>query len=351
MLFISQPSIWGLLLLAARLITLVTTNPLPANEVNAVPPDTSTIATTSPGEIPVNTPSYLAGTLPPPDFTIEATVGTVELDRRAVFPLTITALGDLVGLPSDDQARPRDYRSPDFQDMSLATSGIGPQSQFLPQHMIWGLTLAVKYMKDQQQFRNWRFTLQWQGNVVGTLLYLYTSPGDTIESSATPSAGDLWQPDAPISAHGIPVDDAVVTTEIYAVESVQIEYEDAMMVLVSGMTDLAMHRMDEPVVGYHFDTTWLPYACWFLLNPSKVTPGSLPPRWFRYNRVRQLILRLSSEYSSPLSLMCHIPYRGTCRAARIKMRSSDVTVCGGALTNRPALLVGAVNKIENVTSS
>ncbi|KAL8916124.1 MAG: hypothetical protein Q9208_008691 [Pyrenodesmia sp. 3 TL-2023] len=359
MLFISQSvslPTWSLLLLAAQLIAHVSTNPLPANEVNAVPPGTSTIAATSPDGIPVNSSSFLAATLPPSDFTVEATVGTVELDRRQVFPLTIHALSELVGLPPNDPVRAQDYRLPEIQGMSLATSGVGPQSQFQAQYMIWGLTLAVRFMKDRQEFRNWRFTLQWQGNVVGGLFYLHRSPRDTIDSSATLSVGDAWQTDAPRAAPSTPVDNAVVTFSIYAADRVHIDYDDAMMVLVAGMTDLAGHRMDEPVDRYHFETTWLPYTGWFSLSPSKVTPASLRQGWFVYGLVSQLITRLTSVYSSPESVICQLPYRTVCRAARIRMRTDDVlvgdvVVGAGFLTNRHNPYAGAMDKIGNVTSS
>ncbi|KAL8751499.1 MAG: hypothetical protein Q9184_006051 [Pyrenodesmia sp. 2 TL-2023] len=354
MLFISQSvslPTWSLLLLAARLIAHVSTNPLPANEVNAVLQGTSTIAATSPDESPINTSSYLTATLPPSDFTIEATVGTVELDRRGVFSLTINALGRLVESRPGDPVRPDDYRSPEFQGMSLATSGIGPQSEFRAQYMIWGLTLAIKHMEDRQEFRNWRFALRWQGNVVGRLLYLYRSPRDTIESSATLSAGDPWQTGAPVSAPDVSENDTVVRFSIYAAPKAQIEYDDAMMVLVSGMTDLAMHRMDEPVERYHFDTTWLPYAGRFSLRPSPITPASLQQGWFKYHLVRNLILRLTSVYSSPQSAMCQLQHGRVCRAAAIHMRATDADVGGGFLVDRHAPYVGAVDNIGHVTSS
>ncbi|KAI4170989.1 MAG: hypothetical protein LQ346_008790, partial [Caloplaca aetnensis] len=274
---------WGLLL-SAQLITNVATNPLPANEIHSVPPDTSRITATSPSEVPVIASTSLSVTLPPSDFTIEATVGTIKLDRRGIFPLTIIVLGLLAALPPNHPVKPRDYTARDIAGMSLATSGIGPQGQLLAQHMIWGLILAIKYMKDRQNFRNWRFTLRWKGNVVGTLLYFYKSARDSIGGPETLSAMDLLQTNASVSAPpGVPVDYPRTGFSIYPVDAVVIDYDDAMMAVAGGMADLATYRMDERVDADCFSTKWLPYAGTFALYSTRPVPASLSPDWFKYH--------------------------------------------------------------------
>ncbi|KAL8900016.1 MAG: hypothetical protein Q9207_005905 [Kuettlingeria erythrocarpa] len=342
---------WGLLL-SAQLITNVATNPLPANEINPVPPGTPRIAATLPPEVPVNTSSSLSVTLPPSDFTIEATVGTVKLDRRGVFPLTIVVLGLLAGLSPNDQVKPRDYRARDITGMSLATSGIGPQGRVLAQHLIWGLILAIKYMKDRQNFRNWRFTLRWQGNIVGTLLYLYKDAHDSIGAPEALSAMDLLQANTSISAPpGISVDNLRTVVSIRPVEAVVIDYDDAMMAVAGGMADLAAHRMNEHVVADCFYSNWLPYAGTFALYSTPPVPASLQPDWFKYHFVSLVLAKLAITYSSPRSTICRLPYRMVCCTAYIAMLSNGDAVGGGFLTNRHIPLVGAVDQTANITSS
>ncbi len=348
--YITLPT-WGLLL-AAQLISNVATNPLRANEINAVPPGTCRITATSPAEVPVNTSSSLSMTLPPSDFTIEATVGTVKLDRRGVFPLTIVVLGLLAALSPNDSVKPRDYKARDITGMSLATSGTGPQGQLLAQHTIWGLILAIKYMKDRQSFRNWRFTLRWQGNVVGTLLYLYKNARDSIGASETPSAMDLLQTNTSLLAPpGIPVDDVRTVLSIRPVEAVVIDYDDAMMAVAGGMADLATHRMYEHVVTDCFYSNWLPYAGTFAVYSTPPVPASLQPDWFKYHVVSQVLAKLAITYSSPRSTMCRLPYRMVCCTAYIAMLSGGDAVGGGFLTNRHTSLGGAVDQTANITSS
>ncbi|KAL9605308.1 MAG: hypothetical protein Q9179_001482 [Wetmoreana sp. 5 TL-2023] len=288
-------------------------------------------------------PSNLSALKPPREFTYNLAGGSVPLNNRGCFQLTIHALATLVKAQYVSREPTSTYlRVPSAPGMALSLSGVHQGGGFDVRFMIWGLTLAIKRMVDQERFRNWRFTLRWRGDLVGTLWYFYESSHDGVEGNGPP----IWENTTRIELPTVPsrlVDENAggITFGIEEVHDSNLRLNDVMMVIVSGLTDIAVHDMENQVRQDRFETFFVRYNARFRLWPDVQPPAS--PTWFTYEVVRSALQTVASGYLQ----------QETIRSIRILIFRSGIVYGHGELTSRSASLLqgGLVAQAQsNVTS-
>ncbi|KAL8738767.1 MAG: hypothetical protein Q9181_000484, partial [Wetmoreana brouardii] len=229
-------------------------------------------------------PSNLSALKPPREFTFDLAGGSVPLNKRGCFQLTIIALATLAKAPYVSREPASTYlRIPSAPAMALSMSGLYPGGGFDVRFMIWGLTLAIKRMVDQERFLNWRFTLRWRGDLAGTLWYFYDRSYDGIGgASVWENATQTELPTVPSklgdkNAGGI-------TFGIEELPGRPLYLNDVMMAIVSGLTEIAVYDMEQQVREDYFETVFARYNAKFRLWPAE--RPSVPPTWFTYEVVR-----------------------------------------------------------------
>ncbi|KAL9595591.1 MAG: hypothetical protein Q9219_006355 [cf. Caloplaca sp. 3 TL-2023] len=144
-------------------------------------------------------------------------------------------------------------------------------------------------MVDHNQCLERRFLLRWRSQAVGTITYAWEPSYQGMGSGATPpeSLPQSWLGE---------VDDVLVDTQIQELPGGDLDVNDIVMVLVGGMTDIAVHDFYSQVNGGHFKATYAPYRGIFELSPS--IPPSTSSTWFTYEIVRYVIGKLAIWYLS-----------------------------------------------------
>ncbi|KAL8656928.1 MAG: hypothetical protein Q9226_002434 [Calogaya cf. arnoldii] len=235
------------------------------------------------------TPSALSASLPPVGFTIgDPEVGTVALSSYIVFQSITTALEELVASPFESRVSATRYYP--YANLLLVLTGPSA-SAFDVKFMVWGLTLIIRRMVDLNSFRNYRFRLNWNGNSVGLVWLMYRTPRNGLDTNNT-AISTIPQPSNLDAIHvGIKATD--LSTRAFP----PFTLNDAMMAIISGLTDIAPNDILRPVPHGHIVSTWPPSRGQFSLT-------SLVPQdtqvWFHYLVVlntlrllaRQVLLRV-----------------------------------------------------------
>ncbi|KAL8897643.1 MAG: hypothetical protein Q9192_002473 [Flavoplaca navasiana] len=205
-------------------------------------------------------PSGLSATLPPPGFILgPAEVGTVSVYIGTVFALVNDALGSLAAEPFESRiSRPQISEYPIAR---LTLSGPHDRGGFDVKYMVWGLTLVIRRMVDINSFRNYRYNAKLNGDSVGHVWIMYKTPGEGSEANT-------------------------------------LSFVDAMMAIISGLTDIPPHDMSSPVGGDlhpgRITSTWPPFRGRFELADI-VPPSATAPVWFKYKVVHQALKALAQE--------------------------------------------------------
>ncbi|KAI4219897.1 MAG: hypothetical protein L6R36_008006, partial [Xanthoria steineri] len=230
------------LIVSLCLLTLTTSNPVPAEE-----PRTNKLASSAEiNDLSITQPE-LSATLPPEGFRISIVNGNKPIPALNIFQLTIQLLAALAASPAKRFAANTSKLSPTSQ-IGLAVGG--PDARFSANYTIWGLTLATKYMVDHE-FRNWRFPLYWQNRPVGQLWYLNGNPpmieanNNNINNSTHDNDGEKeeistgaeWS-DAP-SKELAPLGVAMPSIEILPSPGPTPTPIQVMMVIISGLSEIA----------------------------------------------------------------------------------------------------------------
>lgn len=287
------------LIVSQCLITITTSTPVPADEPlnNQLSPSAQTNALSI-------TPPELSATLPPPGFRISIANGNKPIPALNVFQLTITLLAALAASPAKRFAANTSKVSPTSQ-IGLAVGG--PGARFTANYTIWGLTLASKYMVDHG-FRNWRFPLYWQNQPVGQLWYLNgypiveassnnsTQDDDGEEAAAAEiSTGAEWSAAAPSKELAAPLGVAIPSIEFLpSPPGPPPTPTQVMMVIISGLSEIAPYDKDERIRNNRFFTTFAPYRGRLAIDFS--WPPLLAPGWYTYGFMAGLLVRLAKDY-------------------------------------------------------
>ena len=272
-------------------------------------------------EIPTSQAANVSARLPPQGFAFEVYSGGSPLDERKCFAVAISAISDLARqnfysrLPSA-----KSYQLPEYPDVALSLTGPGGRG-FYVKYMIWGVTTAIKYMVDHNQFTNLHFALMWQGNLVGSVWFIYLTGRESIEGNHTvvsknlnglaPSTGFLRaisQNDMSVSFNWLPGDD--------------LSFEEVMMVIIGGFTDLAIFDISQPVSGNRFVAVFPPYRTRFGLHPdARLAPQNL----FSYEFVSSVLLTTAQFY-----IMQQV-----CKPVFMQVLIDRQAIATGALTKVP----------------
>ena len=248
--------------------------------------------------ISMNASSNISAILPPREFSfdIDSSSGSISIRKYGVFATTLKAFFTLVKEPPDWQSRsPIIVQVPKYPGVVLRLSG-PHQGTFGASYIIWGLTLAIKYMVDCNEFRNWQFVLRWRGQYVGMVWFMDKSPQEGPE--ATPSSNA-------ISLHLN--DDAPNTVAIFTIDDVAgpaLNLNEVMMVIVGGFTDIAHHVPTDRVPGSRFTTSFEPYRARFDLSADD---RIIRPAWFTYLLVNNVLEAAGTYYLRDERIALHKP--------------------------------------------
>lgn len=263
--------------------------------------------------------SNFSANLPPTDFDFDVTKGDRDADSRGCFWLTLKAISDLAKHPFDG-VYPGSWMAkyPNDHRLMLVLSG-NNVAGFRVKDMIWGLLSAIKYMNDRDEFRNYRFTLRWHNQVVGSIIFARTLRGGLDANNASISHATL---NTRILTMPAPKQRLNATLDFkpgWERAHEPLDFNEVMMTLISGYSELAVHDPSQRVNNNAFRTVWRPYGTIFELK--SVAPA---PLWFTYGVVFESLIRLSNWYFQHTE----------CRSAYVWVLTDGQYVGHGALMGR-----------------
>ncbi|KAL8723900.1 MAG: hypothetical protein Q9181_007096 [Wetmoreana brouardii] len=249
--------------------------------------------------LPSTTPNVSA-VLPPAEFTIDASDGSVALGDKNCFLLTIKALITIAKLPFNARTRAQEHvYARAAPGMVLILSGPLDDGGFGVGYIVWGLTLAIRHMVDHAQFSNLRFTLRLRGQFVGTVWYRYmwnaASPS-SIEGNQTSSISkSLIRNDLAMAQHIVNDDEnTVIEFAIRGLPDGRMDLNEAMMVIVGGFTDVAVRDLDEQISARRYVSNFPPFRAIFELCPAPPPPAVAS--WFTWRIVYLALGQVAKWY-------------------------------------------------------
>ncbi|KAL8900625.1 MAG: hypothetical protein Q9192_000969 [Flavoplaca navasiana] len=284
--------------------------PLPADglgDTSLTPSPTNSAFTLAQPELSV--------TLPPSSFSIRVFGGTKPINSQDVFRLSISAFATLAAKSFD-----RSYRANILllhRDPKIALALGGPGANFLANYTVWGITLATAYMVGHS-FRNWRFELYWQQQLVGQIWYvnghqlstpLVSDALDTDDQQVT------WRNKSTIAQYQVANLGAAPAIWILPIPGFLLTLNEVMMTIIGGLSDLAPHDTDQRVPKNKFFTRFAPYRA--RIDIAFSWPPQLSPAWYTYHFLVDFLERLASWYFS------EYPSGTSCVPVRISMRQPD----------------------------
>ncbi|KAL8913351.1 MAG: hypothetical protein Q9171_001828 [Xanthocarpia ochracea] len=304
---------WLLFLMCACLATTTASTPLPADDASdlkiALPAGIIALSTT---------PPELSATLPPADFTLSAENdppgGARAIDNRDVFRLSVAALAALAQAPVDSTFSSKFYQIP--RDPSIGLRLGGPGGTFESRNMIWGLTLATKYMADHNSFQNWRFTLHLEDMIVGVIWYINEGNNEEFESRSTNDREIFRRTEIAEAQSGVEGLKVGADIEIKDLQGPVLNLNQAMMVVVSGLSDIALYDVNQRVPNNEFVTAFPSYRGRLFL--SFPWPAGSPPAWFTYRFILLILQKVALRY---------LPHT-VCKPIRILIREPRGTIAG-----------------------
>ncbi|KAL8864883.1 MAG: hypothetical protein Q9198_009585 [Flavoplaca austrocitrina] len=140
-------------------------------------------------------------------------------------------------------------------------------------------------MVDINSFRNYRYNVKLNGNSVGHVWIMYKTPGEALQPL---DFGAVIQGPNPNP----------FAVRVSTIRGPALSFVDAMMAIISGLTDIAPHEMSSPVGGdlhrRRITSTWPPFRARFGLA-DVVPPSVTAPVWFKYQVVLQALKALARE--------------------------------------------------------
>ena len=225
----------------------------------------------------------ISANLPPIGFTVDIDHDTKDVDSRACFWLTLMAVADLATNPFDSTIDESwVIKKPGSGGMMLSLSGrSNPRGGFKVKYMIWGLVSAIRYMDSQDDWRNYRFTLKWQGNEIGSIIFIGGRGAD-----------DEFPTKLFINQSIAQDPNAVLDFRVgWNSPERSIPFNDVMMNLIGGFSDLALHDMDDRIRDAEYQTAFPPYEA-----SIKLRPLTQVPIWWTYSVVYDGLSRLFEWY-------------------------------------------------------
>ncbi|KAG7009656.1 hypothetical protein G7Y79_00002g007710 [Physcia stellaris] len=195
----------------------------------------------------------VSANLPPLGFTFTADRDTRSADSRTVFWLVVTAIADLSKQPFDgfaDEAWM--VKKPGSGGMFILLSNPShDHGGFDVKYMIWGLMSAIRYMDAQGLFRNFRFTLKFGNEIVGTITIGGVRGEHSLDDGVKENSSNL-------PAASSKVNDFLTFHVQWSSTRRLLPFSHVMMALIGGYSDLAIHHMDDRAES-SWRTTFSPY--------------------------------------------------------------------------------------------
>lgn len=249
---------------------------------------------------------------PPAGFTVRTwlPIKLTPLYKNDCFGITMLALARLGKSTLDSFSGPLKFQSNSYPDVILLLDGGQSSTRAGPfniKYMIWGLILAMKQMTDREEFRNWRFELNWQGIVVGSAWFV---DNRFLDSTQLTSLNATTSPVS--SSHSIP--DAVpsvlqrhplrtnANVDIWIKDEPQelgsnLNLNTIMMIIFLGLKDIAGHALDANTDNYNFSVSLQLYPARLFLEANPMHESRQPPpSWFTFELVRRTLLRVGERY-------------------------------------------------------
>ena len=179
---------------------------------------------------------------------------------------------------------PNDHR------LMLVLSGDN-EAGFRVKEMIWGLMLAIKHMNSHDEFRNCRFTLRWNNNIIGSIIFAQTLRNGLVGNSSSISHARSYTELSTMPALKRRLNATLDFKIGWELADEPLEFSEVMMTLISGYSDLAAHDLNKRVDNDAFATAWPPYGTNFELR--SVAPA---PIWFTYVVVFEVLTLLANWY-------------------------------------------------------
>ncbi|KAL8840875.1 MAG: hypothetical protein Q9170_001139 [Blastenia crenularia] len=303
--------------------------PLLLTTALALPTDINTIPATN--HLP-SLPTNLTAFLPPRGFSISTSTthsSSVPLPSHSIFALTIQALLSLVSLPfTSSIPRAKALRLPAFPGIVLTLSG--PKGGFEIRYAIWGLTTAIKYMIDEQAFRDFDFDLRWLGGSVGRVRFI-VDPRGTLEiggnnamsqdehSSLIPTTNNLQQ-----------ARDTVYEIAFRTIKGPPMPFQEIMMTIIGSLTDCAPFAPSQTLLSQRFISSWPGYSESFSLNELE-----MPTKAFNYGFVTLVLGQAAAWY---------LAEENESKGVSLLVKDGGKIVASGSLLPDPKGEVGRVDE-------
>ncbi|KAL8837771.1 MAG: hypothetical protein Q9170_002389 [Blastenia crenularia] len=293
----------SLTLLFIASANLVHSNSLPAKSPNNAISNLQTIAI-NPKIAPnpdtsIALPS-LSASLPPPDFSLIPISGAIYLEPRLVWWLTTSVYTQLVKSHFDGRIDKRStQRSTLHPGAALILNGPGPEGGYDVKHMVWGLTLAAKYIVDNNEIRNRRFTLKRGQEYVGTIWYWWER--SRLEVGSDNSTSVFVPDDSFTIASGTAGEKNDLPEVILNYNSwdrhAGLTLNIAMIAIIGALSDIAPHDLQKPVTDIVtrniFISQFPPYPAKLRLHSP--LPGQAREK-LSYYAVYAVLLKLAEWY-------------------------------------------------------
>ncbi|KAL8831602.1 MAG: hypothetical protein Q9170_005220 [Blastenia crenularia] len=267
-------------------------------------------------------PSDDFSTNPPPQgFTVDVVSGTGgrPISNRIVFPLAINVLSSITALSrKNSPLRAAEWQGPPNSKILLAIGG--PGARFFANYTVWGVSIAVRDMVRHNSFANYRFELHWQGAFVGQIWFVNGKSG--IEASGTSELSQRTD----ISIANAETRDLSTIPDIKfkEVAGTIVEFNRAMMTVISGFMDIALHSKDAQLPSNRFVTQFPPHSGRLNLQLFAAPQAPLPA-WFTYEFILVLLRKIVTLYIRPQATFLPVEIL-------IKEPNGGPTVGGGHVT-------------------
>ncbi|KAL8847947.1 MAG: hypothetical protein Q9221_007012 [Calogaya cf. arnoldii] len=281
---------WLLLLFSFCLITVTTSTPLPTDEHKE-----SKLGLSSDSHALSIAQPRLSVRLPPPGFTITYASGNKPIKDRDIFELTIKVLSQVALTPFGNSYRAHIYTVPNAPNIGLGLGG--PGARHFTNYTVWGLTLANKYMVDNNSFRNWRFKLYYQTVFVRQIWYVNGNP--VLEANDTTTNNN---PAFPPRTQIAELQDLELPT-LGVVPAIQFPHSgpgpqptlnEVMMTIISGLSEIAPYDSNQKIANNSFSTNFAPYRGTLEINFS--WPPLLAPAWYTVKFMIALLYLMAQNY-------------------------------------------------------
>lgn len=263
---------------------------------------------------------------PPADFSIDISRWGIPLNSKDCFYLTVLTYAYLAQQPFYGTAPTmRRANMPGFPNTFLTLSGPYEHGGFDTRYMVYGLIMAITYMNDHNDFQANKFTLRIGNQMVGLIWFWRPTAGATHQLPGNSSINSTLGPSTMLIKEGPGNSELSFRTRWAGPHSIPINFNELMMVLINAFADLAPMDNDQPIRGFRYHSSFLPYRARLILVPLRSPALS----WFTKKVVLAYLLEISQWYlTHPTS---------ECKEASTDLLIDEIVRGSGEVFYRPNL--------------